>query len=182
MEFTTDGQGNRVLQVEGPVDIVAGPGIVIDNPDGNTLRISQATPCDETVIWTVPSGSEDANNYDITLSETIHNFEEIAVYCKCTRTTGLQVMTKNVYPVCDAGNTMFADGISTNHWNVTAGQNAHYTVGVDVRLTGSTGYIGENYRWGVQTGTTTWEVSRASNSGIYPHPYKIVGIKRVANN
>ena len=150
--------------------------------DGNTLRISQATPCDETVIWTVPSGSEDANNYDITLSETIHNFEEIAVYCKCTRTTGLQVMTKNVYPVCDAGNTMFADGISTNHWNVTAGQNAHYTVGVDVRLTGSTGYIGENYRWGVQTGTTTWEVSRASNSGIYPHPYKIVGIKRVANN
>ena len=182
LEFTTDGQGNRVLQVEGPVDIVAGPGIVIDNPDGNTLRISQATPCDETVIWTVPSGSEDANNYDITLSETIHNFEEIAVYCKCTRTTGLQVMTKNVYPVCDAGNTMFADGISTNHWNVTAGQNAHYTVGVDVRLTGSTGYIGENYRWGVQTGTTTWEVSRASNSGIYPHPYKIVGIKRVANN
>ena len=182
LEFTTDGQGNRVLQVEGPVDIVAGPGIVIDNPDGNTLRISQATPCDETVIWTVPSGSKDSNNYNITLSETIHNFEEIAVYCKCLRATGLQVTTKNVYPVCDAGNTMFADGISTNHWNVTAGQNAHYTVGVDVRLTGSTGYIGENYRWGVQTGTTTWEVSRASNSSIYPHPYKIVGIKRVANN
>ena len=182
LEFTTDGQGNRVLQVEGPVDIVAGPGIVIDNPDGNTLRISQATPCDETVIWTVPSGSEDSNNYNITLSETIHNFEEIAVYCKCTRATGLQVTTKNVYPVCDAGNTMFADGISTNHWNVTAGQNAHYTVGVDVRLTGSTGYIGENYRWGVQTGTTTWEVSRASDNSIYPHPYKIVGIKRVANN
>ena len=182
LEFTTDGQGNRVLQVEGPVDIVAGPGIVIDNPDGNTLRVSQATPCDETVIWTVPSGSEDANNYNITLSETIHNFEEIAVYCKCLRATGLQVTTKNVYPVCDAGNTMFADGISTNHWNVTSGQNAHYTVGVDVRLTGSTGYIGENYRWGVQTGTTTWEVSRASNSSIYPHPYKIVGIKRVANN
>ena len=42
LEFTTDGQGNRVLQVEAPVDIVAGPGIVIDNPDGNTLRISVA--------------------------------------------------------------------------------------------------------------------------------------------
>jgi len=183
LEFTTDGQGNRLLRVEGPVDIVAGPGIVIDNPDGNTLRVSQATPCDETVIWTVPSGSEDANNYNITLSETIHNFEEIAVYCKCTRiANSLQVTTKNVYPVCDSGYTMFADGVSTNHWNLTAGQNAHYTCGVDVRLTGSTGYIGENYRWGVQTGTTTWEMSRASNSNIYPHPYKIVGIKRVANN
>jgi hypothetical protein len=40
LEFTTDGQGNRVLQVEAPVDIVAGNGIAIDNPDGNTLRIT----------------------------------------------------------------------------------------------------------------------------------------------
>lgn len=40
LEFITDSDGNRVLQVEGPVDVVAGPGIVIDNPDGNTLRIS----------------------------------------------------------------------------------------------------------------------------------------------
>ena len=40
LEFTTDSDGNRVLQVEAPVDIVAGPGIVIDNPDGNTLRVS----------------------------------------------------------------------------------------------------------------------------------------------
>ena len=29
-----------VISVETPVDIVAGPGIVIDNPDGNTLRVS----------------------------------------------------------------------------------------------------------------------------------------------
>lgn len=32
-----------VISVETPVDIVAGPGIVIDNPDGNTLRVSQST-------------------------------------------------------------------------------------------------------------------------------------------
>ena len=183
LEFTTDGQGNRVLQVEGPVDIVAGPGIVIDNPDGNTLRISQAHPTDETVLWTVPSGSTNANGYSIVLSETIHNFEEIAVYCKCTRiANSLQVTTKNVYPVCDAGFTMFADGVSTNKWNADNTQNGHYTCGVDVRLTGATGYIGENYRWGVQNGTSTWEVQRVSNNSLYPHPYKIVGIKRVANN
>ena len=72
LEFTTDGQGNRVLQVEGPVDIVAGPGIVIDNPDGNTLRISQATPCDETLLW---SGKEATAGTVITLSELQTNFE-----------------------------------------------------------------------------------------------------------
>lgn len=33
-----------VISVEAPVDIVAGPGIVIDNPDGNTLRVSQTEP------------------------------------------------------------------------------------------------------------------------------------------
>jgi hypothetical protein len=31
---------NDTVGLESPVDIVAGPGIVIDNPDGNTLRVS----------------------------------------------------------------------------------------------------------------------------------------------
>lgn len=43
LEFVQSGS-DRVLQVESPVDIVAGPGIVIDNPDGNTLRVSQYDP------------------------------------------------------------------------------------------------------------------------------------------
>ena len=34
---------NDTVGLEAPVDIVAGPGIVIDNPDGNTLRVSQST-------------------------------------------------------------------------------------------------------------------------------------------
>jgi hypothetical protein len=42
LEFVQSGS-DQVLQVEAPVDIVAGPGIVIDNPDGNTLRVSQST-------------------------------------------------------------------------------------------------------------------------------------------
>lgn len=42
LEFVQSGD-DQVLQVEAPVDIVAGPGIVIDNPDGNTLRVSQST-------------------------------------------------------------------------------------------------------------------------------------------
>jgi hypothetical protein len=39
LEMDTSGS-TPTLQVEAPVDIVAGPGIVIDNPDGNTMRIS----------------------------------------------------------------------------------------------------------------------------------------------
>ena len=41
LEMDTTG-GVNTLQVEAPVYIVAGPGIVIDNPDGNTLRVSVA--------------------------------------------------------------------------------------------------------------------------------------------
>lgn len=39
LEMDTSG-ATPTLQVEAPVDIVAGPGIVIDNPDGNTLRVT----------------------------------------------------------------------------------------------------------------------------------------------
>ena len=157
-------------------ELQAGPGISITQPSEGTVRIAN----DETVLWTVPSGYESSNGYDITLSESIHNFEEIAVYCKCVRIdNSLQATTKNTYPVSDPGYTMFADGVSTNHWNVTSNQNPHYTCGVDIRLTDTSGYVGENYRWGIPNGATSFDAQRISNNSIWPHPYKIVGIKRV---
>jgi hypothetical protein len=61
-----------VISVETPVDIVAGPGIVIDNPDGNTLRVSTDENY-ETVLW---SGEALTG---ITLSESLTNFEQIKV-------------------------------------------------------------------------------------------------------
>lgn len=55
------------------VDIVAGPGIVVDNPDGNTLRVSMAADY-ETVLWnSAVSGSA----FRITLSEPPTNFERL---------------------------------------------------------------------------------------------------------
>ena len=138
-----------------------------------------ANSSDETVLWTVPSGYENSNGYDITLSESIHNFEEIAIYCKCVRIdNSLQATTKNTYPVSDPGYTMFADGVSTNHWNIKSDQNGHYTCGVDIRLTDDSGYVGENYRWSMANESTYLEGQRTSNNSIWPHPYKIVGIKR----
>ena len=84
---------NDVISLESPVDVVAGPGIVIDNPDGNTMRISAENNlgmydgasgvvvdhtnkqiyADETILW-------DGNNSpssSITLSEPISNFNLI---------------------------------------------------------------------------------------------------------
>ena len=74
LEFVQSGS-DQVLQVEAPVDIVAGPGIVIDNPDGNTLRVSQSYPTDRTVLYS--NGSKDVKS--ATLSETIDNFEWLMV-------------------------------------------------------------------------------------------------------
>ena len=56
LEMDTSGS-TPTLQVEAPVDIVAGPGIVIDNPDGNTLRVSVAQDV-ETVLWSNDEGTD----------------------------------------------------------------------------------------------------------------------------
>lgn len=67
-----------VISVETPVDIVAGPGIVIDNPDGNTLRVSTDEDYEKElyVNTTVPYTNVD----DVfTLSEPVTNFERIRV-------------------------------------------------------------------------------------------------------
>ena len=67
-----------VISVEAPVDIVAGPGIVIDNPDGNTLRVSTNANY-ETVLWSgTYSGSVSDSNY-ITLSENPANFDTVEI-------------------------------------------------------------------------------------------------------
>lgn len=60
---------NDVISLETPVDVVAGPGIVIDNPDGNTLRISAEADA-ETVLY-------EGDGTDLSLSEDIYNFERI---------------------------------------------------------------------------------------------------------
>lgn len=64
-----------VISVEAPVDIVAGPGIVIDNPDGNTLRVST----DEN-YETVLSTGQSSSTAPITLSEPMSNFEYVEIY------------------------------------------------------------------------------------------------------
>lgn len=68
LEMDTSG-ATPTLQVETPVDIVAGPGIVIDNPDGNTLRVSTDENY-KTLLYTASAYSA-----TLELSEPPSNFE-----------------------------------------------------------------------------------------------------------
>jgi hypothetical protein len=64
---------NDTVGLEAPVDLVGGPGITVDNPDGNTVRISYSG-YNETLLW---SSSTAASSF--TLSEIITNFERLKI-------------------------------------------------------------------------------------------------------
>ena len=67
---------SEILNKPDLVDIVAGPGIVVDNPDGNTLRVSMIDT--ETVLYT---GSDTTTvGTEFNLSEAYTNFEHIRIY------------------------------------------------------------------------------------------------------
>ena len=75
LEMDTSGS-TPTLQVEAPVDIVAGPGIVIDNPDGNTLRVSVAVN-ERVTLWEATALTDHTTSCN--LSESMANFEQIQV-------------------------------------------------------------------------------------------------------
>lgn len=76
LEMDTSG-ATPTLQVEAPVDIVAGPGIVIDNPDGNTLRVSVDQAFETTVLYDANGSPNQTGPW--TLSEVRTNFEWIDI-------------------------------------------------------------------------------------------------------
>ena len=75
LEMDTSGS-TPTLQVEAPVDIVAGPGIVIDNPDGNTLRVSVAQAIEQTLF------ESEAGSDTFSISESIYNFDRCRIVFK----------------------------------------------------------------------------------------------------
>ena len=166
LEFTTDGQGNRVLQVEGPVDIVAGPGIVIDNPDGNTLRVSQAYPTDETVLWEKSSSQSLVTS--CTLSEDYHNFEKLKVYIvnNDSQTVCIEMITANQGPNFSV-HTFYCNG-TTTMWV----QDSTFTLGnTSIAVLGAVNYT-------ITTGINAISHSATGNNYLL----KVVGIHRIANN
>lgn len=163
LEMDTTG-ATPTLQVEAPVDIVAGPGIAIDNPDGNTMRISQSYPSDETVLY------DDTSTYtygrsSVTLSESIKNFELIKIYT--SKGSVAYYWPHNPQNVHTA-------------WLEYNGYTWHWTV--EWSFTSNTVYEGSTGIMWKPAQTDTISVDPAAPYNRWLQPVKIVGIHRIANN
>ena len=162
LEMDTSGS-TPTLQVEAPVDIVAGPGIVIDNPDGNTLRVSTDENY-ETVLF------EGTAATSVTCSEAITNFELLKVYVTPSAvTTDTMIQIVEMVPG-KFGSYMMLAGYQSNLFHIYGGRIAN---------SGTTTLKTENgfHMWvPITSGGSVGNES--SNSRIA----KVVGIHRIANN
>ena len=161
LEMDTSGL-TPTLQVEAPVDIVAGPGIVIDNPDGNTLRVSQAYPSDETVLY------DDTSTYtygrsSVTLSESIKNFDLIKIYTNKGSVTYYWPHNPQ-----DATSAWLEYTVSTWHWTV------------EWAFTSNTVYEGSTGIMWKPAETSTISVTPTAPYNRWIQPVKIVGVHRIA--
>lgn len=71
---------NDTVGLEAPVDLVAGPGIVVDNPDGNTVRVSTNADSFFKELYYNATNTNDTAGKVYALSEPITNF----MYAKIT--------------------------------------------------------------------------------------------------
>lgn len=153
------------------VDIVAGPGIVVDNPDGNTLRVSMAADYD-TVLWEGSGTSGTTMN----LSETTKNFDRIRLYAhESYRGRGLiyehnpsTVVNNDTRSFC----IMMPDCIIASDWFGWYYTQLTYDSTAATSLTND----GGNQIF-MQYASRTW----STNNGRYLIVDKIVGINRTAS-
>lgn len=152
-----------VISVEAPVDIVAGPGIVIDNPDGNTLRVSTDENY-ETVLWSGTAATS------VTCSEAITNFERLKVYVTpAAVTTNTMIQIVEMIPG-KFGSYMMLAGYQENLFHIYGGI---------IASSGGTTLSTENgfHMWVPYTVSGSVG-NESSNSKIV----KVVGIHRITNN
>ena len=151
-----------VISVEAPVDIVAGPGIVIDNPDGNTLRVSMAADY-ETLLW-----SGDVFSGNISLSEPRNNFSRL---CFVTQdTTGY-----NQINYCDASSEYVSNNIVTHY---PGSANSLILKFSQMSATDPSSYNIFHYGRTVFTFGQVVDVTTSNNA---PHYKRIYGINRTAS-
>lgn len=172
LEFTTDSDGNRILQVEGPVDVVAGPGIVIDNPDGNTLRISAAFG--ETLLWkgNTPIGYGGS----ATVSESLTNFDHIRIYYSLENGTSRNHIYCHEMQITGTDSVIaFGDcyqRYSDGKYNFGMINLSYDDTTLEVSIANCARYNMNDVtpiNWGI-------------NASNYAYIYKIVGVNRIATN
>lgn len=144
------------------VDIVAGPGIVVDNPDGNTLRVSMAADY-EVELW---SGTETAT---MNLSEPITNFETIKLIGHSTENPGAKLIQ-----LIDSSSTEFMFAITSLYVNSGTNYIVIWASTFSITNNGSSiAYTLKGHTW---QGLNGW-----SNGSHYVVIDKIVGINRTAS-
>lgn len=161
-----------VISVEAPVDIVAGPGIVIDNPDGNTLRVSTDENY-ETVLW---SGTLNTLNSNIECSENLSNFSTVKIFYRLVADSIVQSVGVHEFEPSEmsSGQNVSFGGfylISNNFYGWWIGRLV-VTDGYKVKITNT------KNSWG--TGSSPSDGT--TNYSTVGFIYKIVGVHRIANN
>ena len=158
---------NNEISVEAPVDIVAGPGIVIDNPDGNTLRVSTDENY-ETVLW---SGEALTG---ITLSESLTNFEQIkVVYSEGAGSTRIGYFVTNHFD-----DTHLAGVGSGYYWEDTSDYPMHiHGINLSISSNAVTVVTALAQCFSITNNAfVKWDIGSSFRL------LKIVGIHRIANN
>lgn len=152
------------------VDIVAGPGIVVDNPDGNTLRISTEADA-ETVLW---SGTLNTLNSDIECSENLSHFSTIKIFYRLVADSIVQSIGVHEFDpsqMSSAQNVSFGGFylISNNFYGWWIGRLV-VTDGYKVKITNT------KNSWGTGSSPTDGTTNYSTVGFIY----KIVGVHRIA--
>ena len=161
-----------VISVEAPVDIVAGPGIVVDNPDGNTLRVSTDENY-ETVLWEGTAASVDTAKSGLTLTESPFNFEYVEVHWVPWAYNDAGSYKQEAVVRVHLTSSFPRIGL-INEWTDESNA-AMFMFSVNGYFT-STKFYTTHGKW-FQIGV--WTVN---NTGTGQYITKIVGIHRIANN
>ena len=173
LEMDTSG-ATPTLQVEAPVDIVAGPGIVIDNPEGNTLRVSMAADYDVTLFETTFAN---AVGGDVTLSENAANFDQLRItYILIGSSQGYAPLSTELVDV-----STFSDGFSFFTLNQEYMENGGSNTAYFIIRTAAFGIEGNKLKFKNAVGTSDFGSKTALTSST-AKILKVVGIHRIANN
>jgi hypothetical protein len=170
LEMDTSG-ATPTLQVEAPVDIVAGPGIIIDNPDGNMLRVSTDENY-EVELYKHNTVAETNANDVFTMSEPITNFERIRIEFWSREFQYHRISFEYFVTEAVADSTQFIAAL-----DASLGTSNIQRVNMLVGFNAAGNLVDKGHGLFYGNGSS---YTNASNRGLGIH--RVVGIHRIANN
>lgn len=136
------------------------------------IGLSSVSPS-YTLLW--QTANPVTNVYNISLNDSIDNYDEFIVYGSANRDSQFTIKTVNRYEV-DKGKIQFADCYTHGAWN-TAANTYILTNGTNIWLSGNSGSVRSSYFLGQNVGAVSFAGWRGTGRAIDVHPYKIVGVK-----